>query len=631
MFWIRFMHLLRSLFFCTLLCVLVPNAVFAQPQASYAELEKLAESFAWKKLIQAGKNNTGGPLATVLSEGFYLSGTAPLSPLAELQATISAFSTNQLLEQTPAACRFPARLLWLEKEQPALTANWVRPSCPDLEDTLKLDELEGISLMNVSGYFGNPASAFGHLLLQVNRKDSVGVRGLQDTGINFGARIPDGEHIARYVLKGLFGGYNASFTGQSFYAQDYIYSATEFRDMWAYELNLNEYQQKIILYHLWELKEALFKYYFLKVNCAFHLAQMMEIAFETDFNLDARPWYLPVTVFHKLNDLESDAPGSIIKSIQFIPSKQREVHLAYEQMSAEDQRFASQYAVAETPLALPDSATAQLMEFLLLYIDYRAESFPLAEQEAWREQRNPIVLARLRAPATTGLEEPQFDLERFAPAADGPRTAKVGVGVNYNDDTQSGQSIVFAPFSYDALNANTGSLIDSNFKLGETTLTLNDGDVLLEKFELIGLEKLAPPVTSLAGETKWNWRMVMGAKHFPRRCDRCLTPMINAGIGQAKRLIPKVDVYGFATAEINRLGIDGGLAAGFVWQVLPRVRVRAESHAQLLSTKDGIGESSVVTTSLATLVNFGPHWDIAASAEATSDRSEGEVLLHYRW
>ena len=625
------MHLLRYISTCTLLCVMFPFIAFAQSNVDQSVLEELAQSFTWKKLIQAGKNNTGGPLATVLSEGFYLSGASPLSPLAEMQATITAFSTNQMQDETPAACRFPARLLWLEKELPALASGWERPACPELEATLKLDDLDGISLINVSGYFGNPASAFGHLLLQVNRKNSAGVRGLQDTGINFGARVPDGEHIAHYVLKGLLGGYNASFTGQSFYVQDFVYSATEFRDMWAYELNLNEYQQKIILFHLWELREALFKYYFLKVNCAFHLAQMMEIALETDFNLDARPWYLPVTVFHKLNDLDSKQPGSVIKSVRFIPSKQREVHLAYEKMNAEDQRFANRYVVAESPLPLPESASAQLMEFLLLYIDYKAESFPLEEQAAFRERRNPILLARLRAPATSGSTVPEYDLERFAPAAAGPRTGKLGVGVNYNDDTGSGQSIVFAPFSYDVLNANTGSLIDSNFKLGETTIIHNDGEVLLEKFELISLEKLAPPVTSLAGETKWNWRMEIGVKHFPRRCERCLTPMISGGVGRAQWLVPKVNVYGFATAEINRQGIDTGLAAGFLWQVLPRVRMRVESHAQLMSTTDGIADSSLVTTSVAALVNFGPHWDIVGSAETSSDRTEGEVVLNYRW
>ncbi len=596
-------------------------------------IRQLAQSFTWKKLIQAGKNNEGGDLATVLSDGFYLSGSETLNPQAELDATLQAFSSNQILNNTPAACQFPARYLWLSTQLPQLASTWFKPNCIELDKWSDLNDLDGISLIQVSGYFGNPASAFGHLLLQVNRKGGNGVRGLQDIGVNFGASVPDGEGTLAYVFKGLFGAYNASFSDQSFYAQDYVYSATEFRDMWAYELNLTPFQQKMILYHLWELKDALFKYYFLKINCAFHLAQLMEIAFETDFGLDHQPWYLPVSVFHQLSDMDAKQPGSIIKSIQFVPSVQREVHLAFEQLSEEEKILANRYVLSREPHQLPDSASSALLDFLLLYVDYKIQSQSAQMKEPWRKRRTPVLLARLQLPVSQVSNTiADVSVERFAPPAAGPRSRKIGFGFNIEKSAIAGQSLVFAPFAYDVLNRNTGSLIDSTFKLGETTLVFNKGVTRLKKLDIISIEKLALPVTQLAGEQKWTWRMAMGVQHFLRRCDSCLSPFVAGGIGRNKGFGNKINVYGYLTAELNRLGVDAGLAIGAMWDVWPGARLRLESSSELLSDKAGIANTSLTSYTLSSLFNLGRGWDLSISANGPdTNKMAGTVLVQHRW
>ena len=619
----------RLLFVFLWMVCLLPVSAGAESRADLP-IPELAQLFTWKKLIQSGKSANGGPLATVLSDGFYLSNTAKLSPKAELQATVRAFASNALIDGSPAACRYPARLLWLSKKLPVQSKGWSRPACPELDKWANLDELDGISLIQVSGYFGNPASAFGHLLLQVNRKGETGLRGLQDIGVNFGASIPDGEGTLAYVFKGLFGAYNAGFSDQSFYAQDYVYSATEFRDMWAYDLHLSDYQKSLILYHLWELKDALFKYYFLKINCAFHLAQLMEIALETDFGLDHQPWYLPVSVFHKLNDIEAENPGSLIKSIQFIPSLQREVHLGFDTLTDKDKRLVNRYA-SGSQMELPPMASSSLLEFLLLYVDYKIQSSAELERTAWRERRRSILLARLQQPISSGAAPaPRMQGNRFAPPAAGPRTKKIGAGIQVNEDGVLGQSLVFAPFAYDILHNNTASLVDSNFKLGETGVSHNDGVTRLDRFEIISIEKLSPPVTTLAGEQVWTWRMAMGAKHFSRRCARCLSPMIEGGIGRSKAF-GALNLYGYATAEANRLGVDVGLAIGALWQMMPRLKWRLESQVQALSDQDSLAAESLVTHTISALFNLGNRFDLSFEAETVRSDATALALLNYRW
>jgi len=609
----------------------MPTAAFASVDDE-TDLQVVAQSFTWKKLIQSGKGNNGLAVSTVLSDEFYLSDTTPFQPFAELQSTLNAFESNQLLNGVPAACRFPARYLWLSTKLAQHASGWVKPACPELDAWAYLDDLEGISIIQVSGYFGNPASAFGHLLLQVNRKSGDGLRGLQDLGVNFGARIPDGENSVSYILKGLFGAYDASFSDKSFYAQDYVYSATEFRDMWAYELQLTPFQQKMILFHLWELKDALFKYYFFKINCAFHLAQLLEIALELDFGLDHHGWFLPVTVFHTLNEIDAKQPGSMIKSVQFIPSAQREVHLSFEKLATQDKLFVNRYALASQALPLPKSASSSLLDFLLLYVDYKLLSEPKERRDSWRSRRTPILLARLRQPAVSGSSaEPYNDLKRFAPPAQGPKSRKLGVGVNVDQGEIAGTSLLFAPFAYDLLQNNKGSLVDSSFILGQVVLNFNDGDTLLDRFEIANIEKLAPPVTALAGEQKLNWRVALSVEHFPRRCARCVSPIFGGGVGKAKQLGTNAGLYGFVTCELNRLGVDAGLAAGALVQFWPGLRMRFESHAQLLSDLDGIAQSSLITHRLSALLNIGYSLDFSIDAEHADDNTSAEALLNYRF
>jgi len=125
--------------------------------------------------------------------------------------------------------------------------------------------------------------------------------------------------------------------------------------------------------------------------------------------------------------------------------------------------------------------------------------------------------------------------------------------------------------------------------------------------------------------------MAIGARDFPRRCDDCITFMVEGGVGRSKQVGEKLNVYGFFTGELNRLGVDAGLAAGFLWQMLPRLRWRLESHAQVLSTVDGLVQDTGITHTLTGLWNLGQSWDISGIAEISEENNEGAVVVNYRF
>jgi len=71
-----------------------------------------------------------------------------------------------------------------------------------------MGNVSSVSLVYATGYLGNPASYYGHVLLKIN-SDGDTQTALEDQAINFGAIIPDNEGMVSYILKGLMGGYES--------------------------------------------------------------------------------------------------------------------------------------------------------------------------------------------------------------------------------------------------------------------------------------------------------------------------------------------------------------------------------------------------------------------------------------
>ena len=64
--------------------------------------------------------------------------------------------------------------------------------------------------------------------------------------------MPENEWAPVHVVRGLLGVYEAGFSGPP-YTHDRVYSRTEFRDIWDYELALDDHEQLLLVYHLGEI------------------------------------------------------------------------------------------------------------------------------------------------------------------------------------------------------------------------------------------------------------------------------------------------------------------------------------------------------------------------------------------
>ena len=226
---------------------------------STIETQRLYNDPTWLRLLHFRLTPHITTHSDVITPEFFLThkNTQDITPKTELYATLQAFYQPITENEDPNAhpqCLFPARFYWLKQKLPLPQENLPNVQCPRLQQWAKFSSLDSVSLIMVSGYFGNPASTFGHLMVKLNNSEYKASSGdLLDQSINYGAKVPENEATPVYIMKGIFGGYLSSFSDKKFYTQDLAYSKHEFRDMWEYELNLNDKQNHLLVYHLWEM------------------------------------------------------------------------------------------------------------------------------------------------------------------------------------------------------------------------------------------------------------------------------------------------------------------------------------------------------------------------------------------
>lgn len=522
----------RQLLFILLLCI----GSTAQANGGFLEAwhvatsKNLAEHRQWQQLLHVKKSRSSGFKTDIQSKSFYLT-DHPIDPNAELRATLEAFWAPIAADKTHALCRYPARRQWLQSQLPR-TLQLPQMSCNELEHWLKQDQYQQLYVVHASGYFGNPASAFGHLLLRMGKTDGD-KRGLLDMGINFGAKIPPKENPLAYIFKGLFGGYQASFSDKQHYLQDKVYSGTEFRDMWAYRINLTPPQRQLLLYHLWELKAVEFQYYFLRENCAYRIAELLEMVLQESFINHKQPYYLPVDVFYRLTDIDKKRQGSLITEIDFIPSLQREAHRLFKQLTAQEAETANRI-IAALPSPPPlQHASAPLLNFLIHYLDYQLVDSDNVQKQLLNSVKNDLLRARFAlAPDAPKTKEYAPSLAQLPPGA-GPRARQLSLGVTHRRHQKAALNAQIAPFEFQHRDHNRGSLRDATFKVLALEVELDENNISIQRLDILQLERYAQNSAKIQGENSLAWRGRFGLDADPRNCATCLQTELSAGLGKS--------------------------------------------------------------------------------------------------
>lgn len=547
---------MRTFISSIIVCALLGLAGFQAQASALSETLQTASNLdlanhpTWRKLLHYEGN---AKTSVVLTDDFFLSPDGKRNSAAELTATIEAyFSPWGKDTNAHARCRFPARYFWLSKQLALPDYNLREEKCQSLENWALFNSVKSVSLLLVSGYFGNPASTFGHSLLKLNTDSADDRSGLFDLTLSYGALVPENENAFRYVLRGLFGGYQAGFSDKYFYTQDLVYSRTEFRDIWEYRLALTDDERRLLILHIWEIVGRKFTYYFLEKNCAFRLAELLELVVEGDLLRDnGRFWYIPVEVFHQLKDadkLRQDTRGvRLIESVRFIPSSQRVLFHQLKRLPPEALETFNAIVrdgVVSIPAHLEKLTLDQqilVLDSLLAYQQYRLIAAEPDPPRDIREAKDQILLARLQLPPRAAAP---VEIPELPSPAEGSRPMEFGASVVTEKNKEPFLRLNWSPFKQELTGQNSlegDEIVVLDFAIG----VFEDQDgAFLDRFDLIRVLNLNTLSTPVEEESPLSWRVRVGVDRADHKEDDRYDGVVSFGVGRAAKWRGTVTTYG---------------------------------------------------------------------------------------
>ena len=439
--------------------ILIPLLTCAQ--ALYAE--PVADQY-WSRLLHAEDG-----ISHVVSPEFFILNNGRFDISAEQDAFVKELKSDDALQ---IACNFPARYKWI-KSQKLTDVEVDLKACGELTKYRDGFQTKDLYLGYITEFLDSPASAFGHLMMVFH--DSQKPMELADV-IHFAADSNKEKGLS-YLAKGLSGGFSGYFVRDPFFEKSNEYLVVEQRAIHLLKIDLSEDEIENLVLHLYELRKAEFKYYFIDENCAFQLADLLNVAVpEKNYRLASRQAVLPIDVV-RLNE------DRISKRITYIPTHKR-INAIAKQLTPTE---LSEVQAVIHQKASPNPASSDAVKELLA----------LQYQYAFRRSRKPYPnhseideFNFIRSNSTNELEDP---LKK--------RTSGVGLAVGIlKTGTQSGARLEIAPLA----SANrVGMLVkESQLDVLTTTLDYTSNRWTLNELKLL---KVASTPNALQFNSPWSW------------------------------------------------------------------------------------------------------------------------------
>lgn len=533
------------LIFTTFSLFLAPYRVVGAAVTDYQLSSRSA--MEWSRLL----HYRGGSSA-ISDHGFFLSSQGAHNPESEFVATIDAFRQKD----TVMHCRYPARYLWI-KEKTGNGFGLSLDSCKNFVQWKSENAAESLSLIYVTGYLGNPASFFGHLLMKLNKSEEENLDiELLDTGINFGADADPDDNPLKYVTYGMFGGYSARYTNANYYLHTASYAENEQRELWEYELNLSDKEVALIQAHLWELQNVKFGYYFLTENCSTAMAHIISIVLDEPILSGSKPWDMPIDIFHALPDIQHNGEP-LIKAVKQRESKFTRIQRKYLSLTLEEKRWALLVNQDFEELShfmssdLTDYAKAKVLDVLTEYIELLIVTRDDSESD-YLEKKRKLLVARLQ------LES--FSVSWSAVKSEPPHEAQLpvnlGIGVGYSDHYGVYTSLRGYAAYYDFLSIDTGRYKDSSITVLDTEIHVTDNEVWLKNIDIINIASLNTNDVALFEDNKLAWQVQLSAEQKECTSSDCYRTYMRGHLGYANKWSSALTFYSMVGPQLDLTKID---------------------------------------------------------------------------
>lgn len=526
--------------------------------------KKLSQQRYWHLLLHYRSTLFGGVASEADPAGFFLAQDGGKNPQAELEATLAAFFTEELVatSKQPAQCAFIARYHWLKTELGIDPQRLPEQQCDRFDAWYAALNPQSMTLIFPSAYMNNPSSMFGHTLLRIDQKDQTEQTQILDYTVNYAATVTTDNGVL-FALLGITGGFKGNFSTIPYYLQVRKYSDMENRDIWEYRLNFTEDQIRRMLMHAWELGNTTFTYYFFKQNCSYQLLPLLEIA-DPELHLTDSFWFW--TIPADTVRLITSVPG-LVREVTYRPARGTQIRQKRDRLSSEERRLLTEIdrdpsaAIESEPFnALPANRQAFLLDIAYDYTRYQTAKEETGPEAIKKKQR--LLLAR-----RSGLRV-QSPAVRFEPTTvppeQGHETARVGLGLGWREG-EPFEELSIRPAYQDLLDDETGYTPGAQIELMNARIrhyNHQDKTVLhsLSFANIISLFPLDPLFK------KPSWKVSVGLETLTGGpCRNCRYFDLNAGTGSAleAHLLRRELIYFFIEVDGNYGGFfDPNYRAG---------------------------------------------------------------------
>lgn len=403
--------------------------------------------------MRIGKRGPG-----VVSPDFYL--TQNPDSAKELDAHLLKFHSKEGLK---FACQFPQRYRWLAKrfDLPAFDLT----ACKRLSQFVQSFPVGTIELALASENITSSASAFGHIML-VFRPSKAPLE-TADV-VHFAALSDPNDRIFSYIYRGLSGKYEGAYIRDPFFKKYYEYVVTEQRYLFLYQLDVNPEQRLSLLYHLWELRHARFRYFFKDENCAYQIGALLAVIKDHPAGFESNSIVLPIDI------VQTQRP--IIQKIEHFAPLSRRIERHLSAMSSDEQKQFFDLIHGSQDL----EPTSDLVKSAAA--DYALYKF--------RTNRKDDVpnFAKLR---DLIFKEPDLPTEDEVDPLSQTRSRTLYIGLGHQDKASYGL-LRFKPVQHGLIEPKESRTRESEMLLLDTSLRFSkEGHISLENFTLLSTKLLA--------------------------------------------------------------------------------------------------------------------------------------------
>ncbi|MEA3228513.1 MAG: DUF4105 domain-containing protein [Campylobacterota bacterium] len=372
--------------------------------------------------------------------------------------------------------------------------------CKKYDKILKRLNPKSVTLVFPSAHINSPASMFGHTFLRINSGYNSK---LLSFAINYAADAnPNKTNGVTFAIKGLTGGYFGKYSLLPYYEKLKEYRDTEQRDIWEYDLNLNEKEVLKMVQHIWELNNTHSYYYFFTENCSYNMLWFIESA-RPSINLRKYFNYqvLPLETVHVAKE-----EGLIVKT-HYRASKRTKI-LEYEQLI--DLKYI--YLVKDIlnskikiETILENKEINKQQKRYILEVSIELLEYSFTKNDMQKEEFIKLFHTLSKARATLGLGK-KLTLQTPNNPLDSHRSIKISSGVSMRDKTEVGL-LGIRPAYHGLDDSSYGFLRGTQIEFLNLALLYSDKKIAVDSFTLLSIASFAQ--SSLFIDA-FSWRMRIG-------------------------------------------------------------------------------------------------------------------------